>query len=420
MNLRLTLFCSILAVTLSSNAQNRVYAQKMIDTLCSPIFDGRGYTRDGALKAGIFIEDEMRRIGLKPVRHDFKNYFEFQVNTFPSALSLSVNGRELVPGRDFIVDPSSASYANSGSILVLDPAVLKCKLKRRRVLHKSASGKIVLIDTSAVRNERVDQFKSDYPGGLLLEESKTLTWSVGRQQKSYAHVRVLPGIISAGDEIECQIDAEFKPAQTGMNVVGLLPGSEVPDSFILLTAHYDHLGGMGAQTYVPGANDNASGTAMMLDLASYFTRNPHRYSLAFIAFGGEEAGLLGSRHFVQELEKWFDPSQIRFVVNMDLMGSGEQGMMAVNGKVFTREFEMLKAINAKNQYLTDVRSRGKAANSDHYFFSERGIPAFFFYLMGSYAYYHHIDDSSENLRLGEHYDKAFKLIAAFLSELQKG
>jgi len=93
--------------------------------------------------------------------------------------------------------------------------------------------------------------------------------------------------------------------------------------------------------------------------------------------------------------------------------------MAVNGRVFTDEFDMLKDLNDNKGYLTDVRARGKAANSDHYFFSERGILAFFFYLMGPYHHYHNVNDSPENLRLDEHYDKSFRLIRDFIGELQK-
>ncbi len=73
-------------------------------------------------------------------------------------------------------------------------------------------------------------------------------------------------------------------------MIGYVPGAEKPDSFIILCAHYDHLGKMGEAIFY-GANDNASGIATMLDLATYFVDHPQRYSLVFIAFGAERSGL---------------------------------------------------------------------------------------------------------------------------------
>lgn len=414
------LFC---AIPSGLFGQNRPYAQRILDTLTSPIFDGRGYTNDGALKAALFIEDEMQRLGLSPIRNDFKHYFSLSVNTFPSALSLNVNGRTLQRGRDFIVEPSSSSFSGTGDVQVIALGEYRCRIRHQRVLKRATQGSIVLLDTANNRSPETQQFReqllAEFMGDLLIEESRSLTWSVSGRQKNYAHIVVRPGLIRDGDQVECVVVAEFRNSVPACNVAGYIKGSDRPDSLIFLTAHYDHLGGMGQGTYIPGANDNASGIAMLLDMANHFKLNPPSYSVVFIAFGGEEAGLVGSYHFVNELEKWFEPDKIRFVINMDLMGSGELGMMAVNGKVFTREFEMLRNINEKESLLTEVRARPKAANSDHYYFSEKGIPAFFFYLMGDYKYYHHIDDNRENLRLGLHYDRSFKLITAFMKALQQ-
>ncbi|WP_448636180.1 M28 family peptidase [Pedobacter panaciterrae] len=68
---------------------------------------------------------------------------------------------------------------------------------------------------------------------------------------------------------------------------------------MVITAHYDHLGGMGNKTYFPGANDNASGISFLLSLAKYYAANPQPYTMAFICFAGEEAGLLGSKYFTE-------------------------------------------------------------------------------------------------------------------------
>ena len=84
-------------------------------------------------------------------------------------------------------------------------------------------------------------------------------------------------------------------------MLGYVEGSHFPDSFILFSAHYDHLGHMGKNIFIAGANDNASGTSMLLNLAAHYAKpeNKPKYSVMFIAFGAEEAGLIGSKFYVQ-------------------------------------------------------------------------------------------------------------------------
>jgi Zn-dependent M28 family amino/carboxypeptidase len=106
--------------------------------------------------------------------------------------------------------------------------------------------------------------------------------------------------------------------------------------------------------------------------------------------------------------------QIKFVFNLDLMGSGEDGATIVNGAIFKKEFDLLVKINEENQYLSKIKARGKAANSDHYFFTELGVHSFFIYLMGGYTYYHVPLDNPDNLILGDPYDRAFMLIRDFV------
>jgi Zn-dependent M28 family amino/carboxypeptidase len=195
--------------------------------------------------------------------------------------------------------------------------------------------------------------------------------------------------------------------------MGYVKGTEYPDSFIFLTAHYDHLGEMGKGTYFPGANDNASGIAILIDMARYFANSKikPRYSIGFIAFAGEEAGLVGSKYYtdypVTPLKN------ISFLMNMDLMANGQTGMMVVNGSVFPKEYGKLVHINDSAHYLYAIDKRGKAANSDHYWFSEKGVKAFFFYLLGKYPYYHDIYDTSDKPTMAG-YDGAFRLIRDFI------
>jgi Zn-dependent M28 family amino/carboxypeptidase len=114
-----------------------------------------------------------------------------------------------------------------------------------------------------------------------------------------------------------------------------------------------------------------------------------------IAFAGEEAGLLGSQYFTRNPK--VPLANISFLVNVDIMGSGEEGITVVNGSLHKEAFDRLTHINDSLALLPQIKIRGKAANSDHYPFSEKGVPAFFFYTMGPNKHYHDIEDTYDAL-----------------------
>ncbi len=103
-------------------------------------------------------------------------------------------------------------------------------------------------------------------------------------------------------------------------------------------------------------------------------------------------------------------------MNLDIMGSGEEGITVVNATKHPKEFALLQNINSEKQYLSQVKSRGPAANSDHYWFSEKGVPAFFMYTMGPNKNYHDINDSFENLSFAET-TNLVELVLDFLERL---
>jgi Zn-dependent M28 family amino/carboxypeptidase len=169
---------------------------------------------------------------------------------------------------------------------------------------------------------------------------------------------------------------------------------------------------MGKQTYFPGANDNASGVAMMLSIAKEIQGQPlPNHNVLFIAFAGEEIGLEGSSFFVNQHILGGD--QISLVLNLDIMGSGEEGITVVNGTVYPQLFQRLVELNESTQSVNQIKPRGKAANSDHYPFSEAGIPAVFIYTMGPNKNYHDIHDKAEALSF-DRFDQLHYLLVRFL------
>jgi hypothetical protein len=406
-----------------SIAQNREYAQQIIDTLCSPGFEGRGYINSGDSKAAAFIKEKFKAAGLDPLADGYYHNFKLDVNTFPVELTLKADGKSLIAGRDFIVFPSSGSITETFiKILWVDKKFLSRKHFYKKLLRKNYDGTLLILDTmsgSQTLMNRRKEVLEKYKGEVMLEIVNKLTWSVARHLSIRKGFEVKAGVLSRHvKQIEIGITSEFRGKYEAHNVAGYIRGTKYPDSFITICGHYDHLGRMGANVYFPGANDNASVIAMIFDMIDFFSKNPQPFSIAFICFAAEEAGLVGSFHWVKNSEGLLPLRGIKFLINLDLMGSGDEGIMAVNGAVFKEEFKLLETINKHDTLLPAVKARGKAANSDHYFFSENGVHAFFFYLMGKYAHYHDIDDNSQNLKLSPYYDKAFKLIVGFVEGLQ--
>lgn len=372
-------FCFFIAVSLQ--AQDLTFARRIVDTLSAPYFWGRGYTNDGMKKAAEFLSGQFKSYGLVTLKGD--NYFQslkYSVNTFPGKMQLSINGRELVPGKDFIVSPDSRGVKAKG------------KLQQSDSTHfvNAASRFIVSLEDK-------------------------LTWSVSQSAADYTMVQIDKKAVSGSIEnFNAQIENKFVDKFEASNVCAMVKGTTKPDSFIVLTAHYDHLGGMGKDVYFPGANDNASGISLLLNLARYYAKNPTKYSIVFICFAGEEIGLLGSKYFTEN--PLIPLMNIRFLINTDLAGTGEEGITVVNATEFAKEFAWLQEVNKTNNLLAAVNPRGKAANSDHYFFTEKGVPAFFFYTLGGIKAYHDVFDKAATLPLNEHED-LFKLMVLFVEKL---
>lgn len=409
-------FAIFLFSVFSVHAQDLQYARSVIDTLTSEQFHGRGYVNNGDGIAAKYIASEYAKAGLKYFGADYFQRFSFPVNTFPDKMEISIGTKKLIAGADYIVNPNSNGTDKTYSVKRLS------KYSGEDVFNSNKKTCFTVYTDSLNAEEKSNLF-SDLTdgkikcGALVIIEPKKLTWSVARARYKIPVLTVLEKSFDANaKEISIHISEKFNASHQTQNVVGYFPAVTKTDSFIVFTAHYDHLGRMGKQAYFPGANDNASGVSMQLNLAKYYTDSTLRpkYNLLFIAFAGEEAGLIGSKYFTEH--PLVALNKMRFLINMDLMGTGDDGMMVVNATEFKTEFELLKKINSEKNYLVKTGERGKAKNSDHYYFSENGVPSFFFYTLGGVTFYHDINDKAATLPLTDYAD-VFNLIVDFVKAL---
>lgn len=377
-------FFLVLSFAINSYSQDTTYARQVIKKLTSKELLGRGYINDGVNKAAAYISGELKKTGVSKFGKSYSQTYSFPVNTFPGKILVVLDGQILVAGKHYLIEPSA----------------------------KTLKGEFKLIKSDSVTYKANNETGTAF---VQLKLRKKLTYTVATELENVTTIELLKDSFPNDlKTLKVVFENKFIPDFKCQNLSGFIKGTQQPDSFIVYTAHYDHLGAMGKEAYFPGANDNASGVSVLLNLAKYYKEHPSKYSVAFIFFSGEEAGLLGSRYYSQN--PVFPLSKIKFLTNLDLLGTGDEGIMVVNATVFKNQFEKLNQINTEHNYLKQIKQRGKAANSDHYWFTEKGVPSFFIYTMGGIQAYHDIYDIEKTLPLTK-YIEVCKLLIEFNEKL---
>lgn len=185
------------------------------------------------------------------------------------------------------------------------------------------------------------------------------------------------------------------------NVIGMITGSSQPESYIVVGAHFDHLG-MGnfgslanrnRNNIHNGADDNASGTAGILELAQYFSAHPPQKSMLFVGFSGEEMGLLGSQYFVEHPP--VPLNQIEAMINLDMIGRLDENKLLIFGTGSSENWNRL-LIHANSDSLNlDLVPDGTGA-SDHTSFYNKQIPVLH-YFTDTHSDYHRPSDDPEQI-----------------------
>lgn len=195
-----------------------------------------------------------------------------------------------------------------------------------------------------------------------------------------------------------------QPQIMGTNLYGYIPGRV--DSFIVISAHYDHVGisknAGGADSIFNGADDNASGVATLLAIAKYFKEHPPKYHLIFAAFDAEELGLQGAKAFVARLP--VPAGKIILNINMDMVSHNDKNELYVCG---TTPYPSLKAPVSAAAVRSRVSlpfghdkptdgNQNWTSQSDHYEFHKVKIP-FLYFGVEDHADYHKVTDEFEKI-----------------------
>lgn len=411
----LTLFIGLNLISFSQ----KEYAKLILDTLCSDYYAGRGYVDNGVEKTANFLVSELKTIGVDTYKNQpYLQNYTFGVNTFPYEIAVTLGDKLLMAGQDYLLNSNSGTA--QGEFTTIE---LNTDNYLQSESQPSNKKSIVIFNfTNLTNRDSVGYFyglavkTAKYVPVIWIQKTKMM-YSVGRRIFKYPMIVLDEKAYTRTETINLKINNKYLPQYKNQNVIGYIPAKKKrlfkPEKYVVLSAHFDHLGKMG-QAVFPGANDNASGVAMLLSMAKYYVKNPAQYGIVFCFFSGEEAGLEGSRYFVSH--PYFKLKKVKFVLNIDIMGGASESITLVNGTKHVKHFDKMVQINDEKKYLKKIIRRGPTANSDHHFFSESGVPAFFIYSGGLVKNYHDIYDTAENTPLNK-FDEVQSLLVDFIKEL---
>jgi hypothetical protein len=226
-------------------------------------------------------------------------------------------------------------------------------------------------------------------------------------------------------DLTVDLEADVRRERTPVpNVAAYLPGET--DEHVIVGAHFDHLGmgefgsmapSLAGKAIHYGADDNASGVAGLLELAEHFSKQPkRRRGILFLAFSGEELGLLGSQHYVENPLLPLDKAVA--MLNMDMIGRVRDGKVFIGGAGTGSNFKaLIGEIAPQHKLKLDLSEQGGFGSSDHFSFTTKRTPVLFFF-SGLHSDYHRPSDTWDKI---DHEAAAslLRLVADIAARLQE-
>lgn len=394
--------------------------------LADDLLEGRGVGSRGARCAADYIADQFAAIGLEPAG-DGDSYFQaFPIRKGAEAGAhnmLEIEGTTLTLGQDWVPVGFSASGSASGPLVYGGRGVSSPGTPEDQYARMDITDRVVVMDwgdpdaPNRTTLRSTTHFKATVSAGrdaaaliVLLPDGMELP-DIATEDRNTVSI---PTVVVAGEQAEAVREAAEAGAHASLatdvtpsmvdanNVVAILPGSDPAraDEYVVIGAHYDHLGFGGGGSLAPdrfavhnGADDNASGTAAVIEIARAFANGPApARSLIFMAFTGEERGLWGSEFFAQNPTVDLDGAVA--MLNLDMVGRVDDDRVTVYGFASADEWDGI--VDAANAELEAPLRVGKAPDafgpSDHTSFAARDIPVLHFFSNTHPDYHRPSDD----------------------------
>lgn len=422
------------------NAQNlskkeeksAVRIKKHIEYLASDALEGRGTGSKGEKLSATYIAEQFKKLKLQP-KGSNGNYLQtFSMVTLRMAKdssSLSINGIQYRIFSDFYpLSYSSNSKSVNSTIIYVGFGITAPELNYDDYKGKNIKGKVVMIDIglpdTQIAHSKFSNYLSlkkrveiaesnDATGIVFINTGKPEDDPSGELSKSIKPSKIPVFFIKEGRRTGCVEGVEFPVSMNssilniysyGNNVVGYK--NNKAKYTVVIGAHHDHLGygeikgsrEPGVTAIHNGADDNASGTSAVIELAKQLKKRKYKkYNYLFIAFSGEEMGLLGSKYFVEN--PTIDLKNVSFMVNLDMVGRLKNTLI-INGTGTSPFWN--EAINVLRQDSSDISkiktSESGIGASDHTSFYLAGIPSLHFFT-GQHDDYHKPSDDFATLNI---------------------
>src|SRR6187399_2256798 len=391
--------------------------QASISYLASDKLEGRRAGTNGEKLAMEYIRDQFKNYGLQPKGDQgfFQAFEVYDGKEIGPPTALSINGDKLVSGKDFFPFPFSAEIKMDAlpSIAIQEADMpwffdLKETLEEnknnphfdlneyirnnaKKAKSRGASA-VILYNTSAID----DKLKFDSKDRTEKLDVPVLYVSKEAAKKYFSDQ-------TATIDIKLKVDIGDKK-RTGHNIIGYLDNGAART--VVLGAHYDHLGygednnsmlRTGEKAIHNGADDNASGTAALIELARILKSTKQKNNnYLFIAFSAEELGLNGSKFFTEH--PTIDFTKVNFMINMDMVGrlNDSSQVVTIGGYGTSPQWGgLIDPNNKKNPFVIRIDSSGTGP-SDHTSFYRKDIPVLFFFT-GLHSDYHKPSDDADKI-----------------------
>lgn len=411
----------LLFATVQLYAQDLAHYKKVVKELSSSRYQGRGYAKGGANKAGKFLEREYLKSGADTV---ICQHFTIDINTFCGKMQMWADGKKLTPGVDFAMREYSPGVKGEFPVYHVDTLNYNAEKMFADLAKPEYANSLVCVEFWFAYRHRGDFSKLQKAGqctnaGLIQTFSSPIKFF-----KAYGHrvidkpiIWVTPEAIEGVKRVRVNVENEFLKGYDLFNVIAKVEG-ELHDSCYVFTAHYDHLGNLGRKIFYAGANDNASGTAALVTLAAYYAQNRPKYDIYFLSFSGEDANLRGSEFYANNPIVPLD--RIKYLFNIDMIGDNNPVQYCEVSDEGMKGFALFEKINEENNFFKSLNRGALAANSDHYPFAKRHVPCIFFENESgdAFQYYHTIYDDYKHA-IFDSYEPVFKIVTTFIERYEK-
>ena len=386
-----------------------------VSKLASDEFKGRDPAGEGGMMAAKYLAAEFKKLGLKPNGDDGKYFQNFTGSRAKSVLWSS--GKHNLPKKDASKDkkgtPTQLSAPQAVALTGGAHATEGTAVEGQAASSDEVSGKEHGTEGTTSGSKDGDESEGDEEGDSKAGGKEDASKSPMSDKEMNEAAKKVGGWLSRTfNGSPRKIVHQTFPCR---NVLGVLPGSdpELKNEVIIISAHYDHLGVRCGQVY-NGADDNASGTASMLELARVLASRKQRprRTILFAAWDGEEKGLLGSSHWTQS--PTFPIGQVVAVLNLDMIGRLRSDKLMVLGSGSSEQLSDIIHSRADRAKLKLLEWE-MGGNSDHWPFYLVKIPSVTF-CTGIHRDYHAPTDDIERVDF-DGLERVARLALGLVSEL---